>query len=211
MGVSISNVIVLLCFWNGKPPGLAYSELIFWVIYLISQCSDVFLTFRITMFLHGTICLSLVSTKLPLQLLILVTIILLLFQQRESQNRMSCLLSFSLIKEAVTVVRIWQIFPVTSLSPFLYYCQPFSFLCVLEVLNEDAFFLMFSTELISTGLSVQKGAYTALGQQANIVEREDQWAFTRKGEKLRGFFCVWLCNGANSAVVCQTYRQNIRC
>lgn len=195
--------MILLCFWNGKQPGLAYSELIFWVIYLISQCSDVFLTFRITVFLHGTICLSLVSTKLPLQLLILLTIIPLLFQQGESWNRMFCLLSFSLIKEAITVVRIWQIFPVTSLSPFLYYCQPFSFLCVLEVLNEDAFFLIFSGELIFTGLSILYSFGIASKDYGKRIE--DQWTFTRKGEKLGGFLCVcvcvWRCNGANGAVV----------
>lgn len=86
---------------------------------------------------------------------------------------MSCLLFSSLIKEAITRIKIWQIFPVNSFSPFLYHCQLFSFLCVLGVLNEDAFFLMCSTELISLGLSMYKGAYIALAYQAN-VEREQK-------------------------------------
>lgn len=159
-------------------------------MYLISQCFDVFISFKIAMFLHITICLSLVSTKLPFHLLISVAIIPLLFQQ-QSQNRMSCLLSFSLIKEAITRVRIWQIFLVTSLSPFLHRFQPFSFLCVLGVLNKDAFLLRCSTELIPLGLSIYKGTYTASGQQAKHCGKrtENQWDFTRKGVKFLGFLC----------------------
>lgn len=143
-------------------------------MYLISQCFDVFISFRITMFLHLTICLSLVSTKLPFRLLISLAIIPLLFQQGESQNRMSCLLSSSLIKEAITRVKIQQIFPVTSLSPFLYHCQPFSFLCVLGVLNEDAFFLMCSTELISLGLSMYLKVLMQLWHSKQMLWKENR-------------------------------------
>lgn len=155
------------------------------------------------MLLHVTIWLSLVSTKLPFHLLISVTIIPLLFQQGESQNRMSCLLSFSLMNEVITRFRIWQIFPVNSLSPFSYCFQPFHFFCVLGVLRCISPDVLYWAN-VSWAIHVQRCSYSFGKARKPCGKRtENQWAFTGRGRNYWCLVCGIVCNGAHGTVVCQ--------
>lgn len=145
------------------------------------------------MLLHVTICLSLVSTKLPFHLLISVTIIPLLFQQGESKNRMSCLLSFSLMNEVITRFRIWQIFPVNSLSPFLYCFQPFHFFCVLGILRCISPDVLYWAN-VSWAIHVQRCSYSfGIASKTLWKENRKSVGFYKEGGEIIGVWCVALC------------------